>query len=160
MKKVHNKSDFDTKKRAIRAIEIETYYQTNPHEKASNPQLSNIYFGISIDREVRRQRISQRLHERLAQGLVEEVEELHKKGVSIDDLMYYGLEYKYVGSYLAKQLSYNDMVQGLEMAIHQFAKRQMTWFRGMERKGLSINWIDYSIPNDEKVELILNQLKS
>lgn len=160
MKKVHNKSDFDTKKRAIRAIEIETYYQTNPHEKTSNPQLSNIYFGISIDREVRRQRISQRLHERLAQGLVEEVEELHKKGVSIDDLMYYGLEYKYVGSYLAKQLSYNDMVQGLEMAIHQFAKRQMTWFRGMERKGLSINWIDYSVPNDEKVELILNQLKS
>jgi tRNA dimethylallyltransferase len=157
MKSLHNKTDVDTQKRAIRAIEIETYYRDHPQEKVDNPKLSNIYFGIDIPRELRRQRITQRLHQRLEEGLIDEVKNLLAKGTTIDDLLYYGLEYKFVGNYLDGQLAYPDMVSGLEMAIHQFAKRQMTWFRGMERKGATICWIDYHLPLDEKVSYILEK---
>lgn len=158
MKSLHNKTDVDTKKRAIRAIEIETYYRDHPNEKEEFPKLTNIYFGIDIPRELRRERITQRLHQRLDEGLIDEVKALIAKGVTIDDLLYYGLEYKFVGSYLDGKLSYPDMVSGLEMSIHQFAKRQMTWFRGMERKGATINWVDYNLTLDEKVDFILKKI--
>ena len=158
MKTLHNKTDVDTKKRAIRAIEIETYYRDHPQEKVEYPKLTNIYFGIDIPRELRRERITQRLHQRLDEGLIDEVKALLAKGVTIDDLLYYGLEYKFVGSYLDGKFAYPDMVSGLEMAIHQFAKRQMTWFRGMERKGATINWVDYNLTLDEKVDFILKKI--
>lgn len=158
MKTLHNRTDVDTQMRAIRAIEIETYYRDHPQEKVEYPKLTNSYFGIDIPRELRRERITQRLHQRLDEGLIDEVKALLAKGVTIDDLLYYGLEYKFVGSYLDGTLSYPDMVSGLEMAIHQFAKRQMTWFRGMERKGATINWVDYSLTTDEKVDFILKKI--
>jgi tRNA dimethylallyltransferase len=159
MKSLHNNTDVDTKKRAIRAIEIATYYSSHPDEKVSYPKLSNIYFGVDIERELRRQKISQRLRDRLDAGMVDEVRTLINGGVTIDDLIYYGLEYKFVGSYLAGRMSYDEMVQGLEIAIHKFAKRQMTWFRGMERKGAVISWIDAMLPLEEKIGLILRKLE-
>ncbi len=159
MKSLHNNTDVDTKKRAIRAIEIATYYSSHPDERVSYPKLSNIYFGVDIERELRRQKISQRLRDRLDAGMVDEVRALINGGVTVDDLIYYGLEYKFVGSYLAGRMSYDEMVQGLEIAIHQFAKRQMTWFRGMERKGAIISWIDAMLPLEEKIGLILRKLE-
>lgn len=159
MKALHNHTDVDTVKRAIRAIEIATYYRDHPEERVSYPKLSNIYFGVDIDRELRRDRISRRLHDRLAEGMVGEVSTLLNSGVTVDDLIYYGLEYKFIGSYLDGRLSYDEMVKGLEIAIHQFAKRQMTWFRGMERKGAVINWIDASLPLEKKIDLILQKLE-
>lgn len=158
MKTLHNRTDVDTKKRAIRAIEIERYYQQHPEEKQDYPQLSNIYFGVDISRELRRKRISQRLRDRLDEGMVDEARRLMDSGVSADDLAYYGLEYKFLSGYLTGKLAYNEMVNGLEIAIHQFAKRQMTWFRGMERKGATIRWIDGSLPTDEKVALIIKEI--
>jgi len=139
--------------------QIATYYSNHPDEKVSYPKLSNIYFGVDIERELRRQKISQRLRDRLDAGMVDEVRKLVAGGVTVDDLIYYGLEYKFVGSYLAGRMSYDEMVQGLEIAIHQFAKRQMTWFRGMERKGAVINWIDAMVPLEEKIGLILRKLE-
>lgn len=156
MKSLHNKTDVDTCKRAIRAIEIATYYSEHPHERVTFPKLSNIYFGVDVDRELRRQKISSRLRSRLDEGMIDEVRSLMNKGVTIDDLLYYGLEYKYIGSYLAGTIPYSEMVSGLEIAIHQFAKRQMTWFRGMERKGAKIHWIDANLSADEKVAYILS----
>lgn len=158
LKNLHNKTDVDTVKRAVRAIEIATYYQKHPDEQVHYPKLRNIYFGVDIDRELRRQKISLRLRSRLDEGMIDEVKRLMEQGVTIDDLIYYGLEYKFLGSYLDGQLSYKQMVSGLEIAIHQFAKRQMTWFRGMERKGAIINWIDAQIPTEEKVEIILKKV--
>lgn len=158
MKSLHNTTDVDTKKRAIRAIEIATYYLHHPEEKISYPKLSNIYFGVNIDRELRRKKISERLKTRLDEGMVEEVKGLIEKGVTIDDLLYYGLEYKFIGSYISQQISYKEMVSGLEIAIHQFAKRQMTWFRGMERKGAQIRWIEADLPIQEKINFILDEI--
>lgn len=158
MKTLHNKTDVDTVKRAIRAIEIATYYQNHPEERVQYPKLNNIYFGVDIDRELRRQKISRRLHARLEEGMIDEVKQLLERGVTIDDLIYYGLEYKFVGSYLDGRIGYKQMVAELEIAIHQFAKRQMTWFRGMERKGAVISWIDAQLPTDEKVAVILEKV--
>ena len=153
-KSLHNNTDTDTKKRAIRAIEIEEYYRTCPVEERSFPQINCLTVGVAVDREVRRARISRRLHERLEEGMVAEVQGLFDKGVTPEQLMYYGLEYKYLTQYIIGELSYDEMVKGLEIAIHQFAKRQMTWFRGMEKRGVHIHWIDAMQPREKQVEQV------
>ena len=150
---MHNKSDYDTRKRLIRAIEIEMSGNVNSQGQ-ENQKINNIYFGISVDTETRRKRITDRLNFRLNNGMIDEVKNLLKKGINSDDLIYYGLEYKYITLYLNNKLSYDEMKQKLNIAIHQFAKRQMTWFRGMERKGAKIHWIDGLLPIDKKVTLI------
>ncbi|GAB4281086.1 MAG: tRNA (adenosine(37)-N6)-dimethylallyltransferase MiaA [Marinilabiliales bacterium] len=157
-KKLHNKTDVDTKKRAIRAIEIETYYKNHPEIKNDYPEINCLYIGVKFSREERRERITKRLHERLKNGMIEEVQKLLKEGLNPDDLIYYGLEYKYITEYLTGKYPYNEMVSKLETAIHQFAKRQMTWFRGMERKGTKIHWLDGNLDMDKKIEKILNLL--
>ena len=155
-KVLHNTTDVDTKKRAIRAIEIEEHYARTPQHEREFPLLTSLIIGVDVARDVRRERISNRLVARLEEGLIDEVRALLDKGISSEQLIYYGLEYKFVTLYLMGALSYDDMVKGLETAIHQFAKRQMTWFRGMERRGLKINWIDALLPMEEKVEIIKN----
>ncbi|MBO7193502.1 MAG: tRNA (adenosine(37)-N6)-dimethylallyltransferase MiaA [Bacteroidaceae bacterium] len=153
-KQLHNNTDTDNKKRAIRAIEIEEYYRTCPVEERYFPQINALTIGVQVDREVRRERISRRLRERLDCGMVEEVRRLLDSGLEPEQLIYYGLEYKYLTLYLTGKMGYDEMVSGLEIAIHQFAKRQMTWFRGMEKRGVQIHWIDASRSVDEMVEQI------
>lgn len=150
-KDLHNTSDLETKKRAVRAIEIERYYAANPQIDMEYPKMNPLLIGIKFDRESRRNRISLRLKERLKSGMVEEVEGLLKSGVSAEDLIYYGLEYKFLTQYVTGQITYDEMYSGLEIAIHQFAKRQMTWFRKMERSGSNIHWLDGYMPLDEKL---------
>lgn len=157
-KQLHNNTDTDTKKRAIRAIEIEEYYAACPVEERTFPQIRTLTVGVDVSREVRRERISARLRSRLAEGLVEEVERLLASGITAEQLIYYGLEYKFVTLYVTGQLPYDEMVNGLEIAIHQFAKRQMTWFRGMEKRGTEICWVDGSLPRDEQVRIIKSML--
>lgn len=153
-KELHNNTDTDSKKRAIRAIEIEEYYLNCPVEEREFPKLNSLTIGVSVDRDVRRARISARLHERLQNGMIEEVKGLLDSGIAPDDLIYYGLEYKYLTLYLVGAMEYDEMVHGLEIAIHQFAKRQMTWFRGMEKRGVEIKWVDASLPRNEQVDII------
>ena len=153
-KSLHNNTDTDSKKRAIRAIEIEEYYLNCPVEERSFPQINALVVGVSVDREVRRERISRRLRERLKEGMVEEVRALLDSGLDPEQLIYYGLEYKYLTLYLTGAMGYDDMVRGLEIAIHQFAKRQMTWFRGMEKRGVDIKWVDASLERGQLVEQI------
>jgi len=154
-KSLHNRTDVDTVKRAVRAIEIADYYTQHPVDDTPFPVRNPLVTAVFFDREARRQRISSRLKARLEGGMIEEVQRLLAAGVHPEDLLYYGLEYKYVTLYLMDRLSRDEMVQKLEVEIHRFAKRQMTWFRGMERRGISINWIDGQLPDDEKVEAIL-----
>lgn len=158
-KTLHNTTDVDTVKRAIRAIEIEEYYQSQPMEVSAFPQINSVIIGVDIDREERRRKISARLRSRLDEGMVDEVRAILDSGVSADDMIYYGLEYKYLTNYIIGNLTYEQMVSELEIAIHQFAKRQMTWFRGMERRGLRINWMDASMPMQEKVDWAMELLK-
>ena len=153
-KTLHNTTDVDTVKRAIRAIEIEEYYRHVPVTECSFPQLNSLIIGVSIERELRRRKITERLHRRLEEGMVDEVRGLLAEGVTPDSLIYYGLEYKYLTQYVIGELSYDEMVRGLEIAIHQFAKRQMTWFRGMERRGFNIHWIDANLPMEDKLKQI------
>ena len=148
---MHNRSDVDTVQRAIRAIEIETYNLQHPTPEREMPGISSLVIGVDVDRETRRRRISDRLEARLHEGMIVEVKGLLAEGVSADSLMYYGLEYKFVTESVTGKTTYTDMLSRLEIAIHQFAKRQMTWFRGMERRGIHINWIDASLPKDDKV---------
>lgn len=155
-KTLHNTTDVDTTKRAIRAIEIEEYYKQHSVEANSFPKINSLIVGIDISRELRRERITNRLISRLEEGMITEVEKLLQSGISAEDLIYYGLEYKYVTLYLTGKLEYRYMVQELEVAIHQFAKRQMTWFRGMERRGLHIEWLPYQDSMEEKVERVIN----
>ncbi|WP_455673623.1 tRNA (adenosine(37)-N6)-dimethylallyltransferase MiaA [Phocaeicola sp.] len=157
-KTLHNSTDVDTVKRAIRAIEIEEYYRQQPPEYREFPQLDSLIIGVDIDREFRREKISRRLKQRLDDGMVDEVKALMECGIAADDLIYYGLEYKYLTLYAIGQLSYNEMFHQLEIAIHQFAKRQMTWFRGMERRGFTIHWLDARQSTDEKVQKIMELL--
>ena len=157
-KTLHNVTDLDTKKRAIRAIEIQTYYREHGTLERDFTAIDSLIIGIDIDRELRRQRISERLRHRLEQeNMVDEVRRLLEH-VPAEDLIYYGLEYKYLTLYCLGQLSYDEMVQQLEIAIHQFAKRQMTWFRGMERRGFTIHWIQNTLPLEERVEKVLSLL--
>lgn len=153
-RKLHNVTDVDTVKRAVRAIEIEEYYRTHPQEECGFPELRPLIVGVEVDREVRRRRITERLHARLKNGMVEEVEKLLAGGIAPEDLIYYGLEYKYITLYLTGKTDYETMVERLNVAIHQFAKRQMTWFRKMERDGMQIRWIDGGLPLEEKVERV------
>jgi tRNA dimethylallyltransferase len=154
-KTLHNKTDVDSAQRAIRAIEIEEYYKTKSPEENEYKAINSLIIGIDISREDRREKITSRLHARLENGMIEEISNLLKSGIKPEDLIYYGLEYKYVTQYIIGELTYNEMVEKLEIAIHQFAKRQMTWFRGMERRGLKINWIDYTLNNSDKIKKIL-----
>ncbi len=158
-KTLHNTTDVDSCKRAIRAIEIAEYYKTLPQPELEDSPLDTLLVAIDIDRETRRANISKRLHQRLEDGMVAEVESLLNEGIAPEDLIYYGLEYKYLTEYVIGKTTYEQMVSGLEIAIHQFAKRQMTWFRGMERRGFKINWIDYNLSLDEKVARILDLTK-
>lgn len=155
---MHNTTDVDSPKRAIRAIEIELFYQHTPVEERSFPKIDNIIIGVSIDRETRRKKITHRLHQRLESGMIDEVRTLLEHNISPEDLIYYGLEYKFVTEYLIGRTSYDEMVHTLEIAIHQFAKRQMTWFRGMERRGFTINWIDAALPMNDKIKRIKDLL--
>ena len=151
---MHNTTDVDSCQRAIRAIEIESYNLQHPLPKRELPPVESVIIGIDIDRELRREKITRRLKARLEEGMVDEVKALLAEGIPADDLIYYGLEYKFVTEYLVGQTSYDEMFTRLEIAIHQFAKRQMTWFRGMERRGFDINWIDATLPIEEKVATI------
>lgn len=157
-KTLHNVTDIDTKKRVIRAIEIEHYNRFRSEKHTQFPVLKSLIVGVNIPREVRRNRITQRLKIRLESGMVDEVKQLLDNGIKSEVLIYYGLEYKFITLYLTGKLGFNEMVKELETAIHQFAKRQMTWFRGMERKGTIINWIDGEAGMEEKVEKVLTLL--
>ena len=152
---MHNETDVDTVSRAVRAIEIEFHNLRHPVDTRRVPAVGSLIVGLDVDRNVRRERITTRLKARLEEGMVEEVRGLlEKNGITKEDLMYYGLEYKYVTAYVVGEMSYEDMFNQLEIAIHQFAKRQMTWFRGMERRGFNIHWLDASIPMADKLAQI------
>ena len=158
MKQLHNTTDVDTCKRAIRAIEIQTFYQEHPELEAStqpHPVDNAVIVGVDIDVENRRRRITERLKMRLDAGMVDEIRLLIDSGVPAEDLIYYGLEYKFVTQYVIGELDYDEMFRLLEIAIHQFAKRQMTWCRGRERRGFAINWINWNVDNDEFVKQVL-----
>ena len=157
-KQLHNTTDVDTCKRAIRAIEIEEYYRAHEVNVREFPEIKSLTIGLDVSRELRRERITRRLHERLEQGMVDEVRGILASGVDPEDLIYYGLEYKYLTMYVIGQLTYDEMVSQLEIAIHQFAKRQMTYFRGMERRGVPIRWIDATLPTEAKVETIMRMI--
>ena len=159
-KKLHNSTDVDTAKRAIRAIEIEEYYKQQPPEYREFPSLNSLIIGVDIDRELRREKITRRLKQRLEEGMVEEVRGLLAEGIPAENLIYYGLEYKFLTQYAIGELTFDEMFNQLETAIHQFAKRQMTWFRGMERRGFTIHWLDATLPMEEKVEHITNLINT
>ena len=159
-KKLHNSTDVDTAKRAIRAIEIEEYYKQQPLEYREFPSLNSLIIGVDIDRELRREKITRRLKQRLDEGMVDEVKSLLAEGIPAENLIYYGLEYKFLTQYAIGELTYEEMFHQLEIAIHQFAKRQMTWFRGMERRGFNIHWLDATLPMEEKVGQIINLINT
>ncbi len=155
---LHNITDVENRKRAIRAIEIEQFYAENREVDLNMPAIKSLLVGVKVDRDERRVRITKRLHERLNSGMVEEVKALLENGLKPEDLVYYGLEYKWITQYVTGEISYDDMVGKLEIAIHQFAKRQMTWFRKMERDGFNIFWLDGFMPMEEKVDTICRML--
>lgn len=158
-KKLHNTTDVDTVKRAIRAIEIEEYYLTHSRPEKEFPEIRSLTVGVDVSRSTRRERITHRLHLRLQSGMIDEVQQLIDKGISPEDLIYYGLEYKYLTLYLIGKLSYDEMTEKLNIAIHQFAKRQMTWFRKMERSGIDIKWLDGDLTLEEKIRQIKSWLE-
>lgn len=151
---MHNTTDVDSCQRAIRAIEIETYNLEHAAERREMTPVDSVIIGLDIPREVRREKITARLKQRLAEGMVDEIRMLLDRGIPADDIIYYGLEYKYVTEYAIGRLTYEEMFRQLEIAIHQFAKRQMTWFRGMERRGLVIHWIDALLSMEDKINAI------
>lgn len=153
---MHNRTDVDTAQRAIRAIEIETYNLEHPTDNRTLPPIDSVIIGVDINREERRRKITQRLKQRLEDGMVDEIRQLLDRGIAPENLIYYGLEYKFVTEYVIGKTSYEEMFRQLEIAIHQFAKRQMTWFRGMERRGFTIHWIDALDPMDSKVAQIMD----
>ncbi len=157
---MHNRTDVDTAQRAIRAIEIETYNLEHPMPERELPAVDSLIVGVSIDREARREKITRRLKQRLEEGMVDEIKGLLDSGIPAENLIYYGLEYKFITEYVIGKVSYDDMFRGLEIAIHQFAKRQMTWFRGMERRGFTIHWIDALQPMEQKVGQVLELMAS
>ena len=158
LKKLHNVTDIDTKKRAIRAIEIEYYARQNETNISPAPEINPLVVGILPDRDLRRENIAKRLQSRLNEGMVEEVQSLLDSGITPEALIYYGLEYKFITLYLINKLTYDQMVSGLQTAICQFAKRQMTWFRGMERKGTKIHWLNAQLPPNDKLSIVLELL--
>lgn len=160
MKKLHNHTDTDSRKRLVRAIEIEHHYANTPAKDFEYPDLKNIIFGVKFPRLQQRERITQRLRQRLTEGMIDEVKGILDNGVSPDSLIYYGLEYKWITMHVLGEITYNEMFNGLNTAIHQFAKRQMTWFRRMERNGLTIHWIEGDFSMDQKLELIFHTLNA
>ena len=156
---MHNRTDVDTAQRAIRAIEIETYNLAHPMPERELPAVDSLIIGVSINREARREKITKRLKQRLDEGMVDEVKGLIDSGIPAENLIYYGLEYKFITEYVIGKTSYEEMFKGLEIAIHQFAKRQMTWFRGMERRGFTIHWIDALQPMEQKVQQVLRLME-
>ena len=158
-KTLHNTTDVDTVKRAIRAIEIEEHYLHTPVGEREFPHLKSLIIGVDIDREARREKITRRLKQRLDEGMVDEVRHLLGKGIAPEDLIYYGLEYKYLTLHVTGELTYDEMFTQLETAIHQFAKRQMTWFRGMERRGFTIHWVNANLALEEKIAFVQAKLK-
>jgi len=159
LKDIHNVSDISDRKRLIRAIEIEKYYKLHPEIDLSFPKISSLVVGVKYDRDSRRERITQRLKQRFDDGMFDEVKYLLDNGVSSDTLKYYGLEYKFITQHILGEITYNEMFSNLNTAIHQFAKRQMTWFRRMERNGIEINWLDGSLDQNEKIKIVLALLK-
>jgi tRNA dimethylallyltransferase len=159
-KSLHNTTDIDTKKRVIRAIEIEHFRKHKSEVKSSFPKVKALITAIMFDRDTRRKRISMRLKERIESGMIDEVQNLITLGVEPETLIYYGLEYKYITLYLLNRITKAEMIRDLEIAIHQFAKRQMTWFRGMEKRGITIHWIDGEVPMEEKVEMVMRLMGS
>jgi len=157
-KNLHNTTDLDTKKRVIRAIEIEHSSRNKTKQGIEFPKVKALLTGIIFDRDKRRKMITERLKQRLDSGMVDEVKNLIDKGLDTETLIYYGLEYKFITLFLTGKIPYSEMVTDLEIAIHQFAKRQMTWFRGMERRGIKINWIDGMLPMEQKVKIVLDKL--
>ncbi len=157
---MHNTTDVDTPQRAIRAIEIETFNAEHPTQPRQMEAPDSLVVGVAIDRDERRRKITARLRRRLAEGMVDEIRSLLAKGIKAEDLIYYGLEYKYVTLYAIGQLSYEEMFRQLEIAIHQFAKRQMTWFRGMERRGCRIHWIDAASSMEDKLQQIRTMINN
>lgn len=153
---MHNRTDVDTAQRAIRAIEIETYNLEHPTDNRTLPPIDSVIIGVDINREERRRKITQRLKQRLEEGMVDEIHQLLDRGIAPENLIYYGLEYKFVTEYVIGKTSYEEMFRQLEIAIHQFSKRQMTWFRGMERRGFTVHWIDALDPMDSKVAQIMD----
>jgi tRNA dimethylallyltransferase len=151
-KSIHNTTDTDTIDRAIRAIEIQEFYRNHLQSHDDVPEIKPLYLGIIYDRPTERERITQRLKNRLTEGLIEEVQSLLDSGITAESLAYYGLEYRFVTLYLTGKLDYNTMFQQLNTAIHQFAKRQRTWFRKMEREGCTIHWIDGNLTIEEKID--------
>lgn len=165
MKSLHNITDVDTCQRAIRAIEIQAFYREHPEAASSaepHPLTHALVIGVDVDRETRRRRISERLHTRLSQGMLDEVRSLLASGIPPDDLIYYGLEYKYLTLHLTRQLSYDDMVSKLEIAIHQFAKRQMTWFRGMQNRlpSIPIHWLSHDLSTEQFISEVLDLIRA
>jgi len=158
-KKLHNKTEVDSVQRAIRAIEIEDFYLNQKPGQRDFKPLNSLIIGVNIDRNLRREKISRRLKSRLDEGMLDEVKELLDSGISAEDLIYYGLEYKYLTLYLTGKISYQEMYDQLEIAIHQFAKRQMTWFRGMERRGLKIHWLDAEMPVWDKIDVVKKMME-
>jgi tRNA dimethylallyltransferase len=159
LKNVHNSSDTETKNRAIRAIEIEEYLKLHPELDFEFPAINSLIIGVQFDRDIRRDRITKRLRQRLDEGMIDEVKALLENGLTPENLIYYGLEYKYITLFLTDELTKDEMFERLNIAIHQFAKRQMTWFRKMEKEGFQINWLDGFMPMEEKVALIMKLLK-
>lgn len=159
IRKTHNTTDFKNKKRLIRALEIAIFEEQNKKLKNDFPIIENTVFGISIERSILKERINKRLDERLNTGMIEEVENLMKQGITLEKLLYYGLEYKFIGQYLQKELTYEKMHNLLQIGIHQYSKKQMTWFRRMEKQGIKIHWIDGLLPTNEKIEFIKEKLK-
>ncbi len=160
MRAIHNSSDLTMRNRLIKAIEIEEYCKKNPNEKIDFPEIESLVLGIKFDRESRRRRITQRLKQRLDEGMIDEVKRLLESGVSQETLLYYGLEYKFLTLYIIGELSYKEMFEKLNTAIHQFAKRQMTWYRKMEKEGQKIHWLDGYAPMEEKLDraiMLLNK---
>ena len=151
VKKLQNNADFETRQRTIRAIEIAEYQKNNAQLIPDFPRIPYIIIGVRMEREAVCQSIYNRLKQRLRDGMIDEIQALLDSGIPPEDLMYYGLEYKFVTQFLMKEFSYNYMGEHLNIAIHQFAKRQMTWFRRMERNGFKSNWIDGTLPLEEKV---------
>lgn len=156
--RLHNTSDADTPKRALRAIEIAEYYTHHPQDSSDYPVIKPLIVGVRFPRNIERERITSRLKQRLDGGMIEEVNSLLKKGITSDQLLYYGLEYKFITQHLMGQLSYEEMFSLLNTAIHQFAKRQMTWFRRMERNGTNIHWLEGALPIEEKIYYIKSWL--
>ncbi len=156
---LHNHTDVETDRRAVRAIEIEKYYAENPQDASEIPDIKSLNVGIDFDRGMRRERITRRLKQRLEEGMLDEVQTLLDSGLTPEQLIYYGLEYKFLTLHLIGELSFDEMFAKLEIAIHQFAKRQMTWFRGMEKRGTKIHWVNGHLPMDEKVDQVFQLLK-